>query len=116
MPRGRQRPGIPVAFRPRGFPAYVGGEESYRGAGFKKNRLLALARDGYRCTACGRTPESGATLSVDHIIPWAIGGSNDLSNLRTLCEICHHPGVVDVAESGTAKLIARRRPEAPAPG
>ena len=47
-------------------------------------------RDGYRCGNCG----SKTNLHVHHIVPLARGGTNQLSNLRTLCEDCHkkiHP-------------------------
>lgn len=44
-----------------------------------------LERDGYACVQCGAT----APLEVDHIVPLAGGGSNEMSNLRTLCRACH---------------------------
>jgi len=54
-------------------------------------RNQILKRDGYRCRICGRTHH----LQVHHIIPLSRGGSNDPSNLITLCVVCHaaqHPG------------------------
>ena len=53
-------------------------------------RLLALQRDNYECGNC----KSNKNLHVHHIVPLSRGGSNNLSNLRTLCEDCHkklHP-------------------------
>ena len=53
-------------------------------------RSSALSRDGHRCGNCGSTNN----LHVHHIVPMSKGGSNILSNLRTLCEDCHarlHP-------------------------
>lgn len=53
-------------------------------------RGAALARDDYRCGNCGST----VGLMVHHIVPLSKGGTNSLSNLRTLCEECHkklHP-------------------------
>lgn len=44
-----------------------------------------MARDGYRCLCCG----SKKRLSKDHIQPIASGGSNDISNLQTLCIPCN---------------------------
>lgn len=41
-------------------------------------------RDGRRCVLCGATANQ-----VDHIIPYCDGGSDDPSNLRTLCGPCH---------------------------
>lgn len=44
-------------------------------------REFIYARDGYRCLECG-TPDD---LSLDHIIPWSIGGPDTEDNLQTLC-------------------------------
>ena len=43
-------------------------------------------RDGYRCRYCGGY-EGG--LSLDHIMPWSRGGSDDPSNLATACAPCN---------------------------
>jgi len=53
-------------------------------------RKKALKRDGYQCGNCGSTNR----LHVHHIVPLSKDGTNNLSNLRTLCEGCHkklHP-------------------------
>jgi 5-methylcytosine-specific restriction endonuclease McrA len=43
-----------------------------------------------RCAQCGRTPlADGVKLVVDHKIPRAWGGSNDVENLQPLCEDCN---------------------------
>jgi hypothetical protein len=44
-------------------------------------RWSVFQRDGHACSACG----SQSDLTVNHIHPVALGGNNDLSNLRTLC-------------------------------
>ncbi len=51
-----------------------------------KKRLEVWKRDLYTCKICGK---SGVELHVDHIIPVAKGGINDLSNLQTLCVLCN---------------------------
>ncbi len=51
-------------------------------------RVNVLTRDNYRCVFCGVTSKE-APLEVDHIIPFAQGGSNDPSNLQTLCRRCN---------------------------
>ncbi|MEJ7824827.1 MAG: HNH endonuclease [Solirubrobacteraceae bacterium] len=43
-----------------------------------------LYRDAYRCALCDRQADE-----VDHITPLAWGGSDDPSNLGSLCRDCH---------------------------
>lgn len=63
-------------------------------------RAVVLERDGYRCRACGWKPgdptAAGASgleifrgLEVDHVHPKALGGSDGLDNLQTLCSLCN---------------------------
>ena len=40
------------------------------------------------CAICNRGG-NGIELHVDHIVPRSLGGSDDYSNLRTLCGECH---------------------------
>lgn len=42
-------------------------------------------RDGWECVHCG----SHRDLTVDHVIPVALGGTNDMDNLQTLCRPCN---------------------------
>ncbi|MEG3439436.1 HNH endonuclease [Pannus brasiliensis CCIBt3594] len=51
-------------------------------------RDYVYRRDNYQCQSCGKR-ETDTGLSIDHIIPLAIGGSNDISNLQTLCLSCN---------------------------
>ncbi len=53
----------------------------------EKLRFQVLQRDGYRCRACGRSPEKdGVTLQIDHILPVDWGGETVLDNLQALCD------------------------------
>jgi predicted restriction endonuclease len=51
-------------------------------------RVAVLHRDGYKCVFCGRNAKQ-VQLEVDHKVPFSKGGSNDLSNLQTLCFDCN---------------------------
>lgn len=51
-------------------------------------RKYVFQRDRLQCQSCGKTCQE-TTLNIDHIIPLATGGSNDISNLQTLCSQCN---------------------------
>jgi len=55
----------------------------------KDKRLSIYIRDGFACPYCGSTIEDGITLSLDHIIPYSHGGSNNEGNLITCCGKCN---------------------------
>jgi 5-methylcytosine-specific restriction endonuclease McrA len=52
--------------------------------GRPSRRLLAyvLRRDGYRCAWCG-----GTATTADHVVPRALGGSDDPANLVAACDL-----------------------------
>jgi len=67
--------------------------ESYNGkCGWLAKRFKVLHRDGFRCMYCGKSPEDGdeVRLEVDHIIPRAIGGGDEINNLLTACRECNN--------------------------
>ncbi len=47
-----------------------------------------LERNRSQCQSCGKTTLD-TELTIDHIIPLANGGSNDISNLQILCRSCN---------------------------
>jgi hypothetical protein len=53
-----------------------------------KDRWEVLKRDHYRCVKCGARPPN-VGLEIDHIHPFSKGGSNEVSNLQTLCNLCN---------------------------
>ncbi|WP_280448416.1 HNH endonuclease [Nocardia brasiliensis] len=54
----------------------------------KRVRYEVLRRDNFTCRYCGgSTPE--VTLTVDHVIPVALGGGDDPSNLVAACKDCN---------------------------
>ena len=52
---------------------------------WKKKAAWVKQRDGYRCTECGETEG----LVCHHIVRPQHGGTDDSSNLKTLCRRCH---------------------------
>src|SRR5215475_3670258 len=54
-----------------------------------KKRLAIYLRDGLACAYCGRSIEDEARLTLDHLTPHSLGGSNAAGNLVTACLICN---------------------------
>ncbi|RLP68380.1 HNH endonuclease [Mycetocola reblochoni] len=50
-----------------------------------KERMTVFRRDSYRCRYCGDDEQ----LTVDHVVAWSRGGSDELDNLQTLCLSCN---------------------------
>lgn len=48
-------------------------------------RTAVYDRDGHACVQCGATED----LTLDHIHPWSLGGSDTYENLRVLCRSCN---------------------------
>jgi hypothetical protein len=48
-------------------------------------RMSIFERDDYRCQRCS----SRTKLTIDHVWPWAKGGTDDPDNLQTLCKPCN---------------------------
>lgn len=54
----------------------------------RRVRFEVLRRDNYTCRYCGaKAPD--VPLTVDHVIPTTLGGSDDPSNLVTACRDCN---------------------------
>lgn len=69
---------------------------------WKETRLEVLKRDKYRCLSCGIGVTS-AQADIHHVLPRSRGGSDELSNLITLCDGCHaaqHPNQAAVLARG----------------
>lgn len=54
-----------------------------------EKRLAIYLRDGMACAYCGATLEDGAKLTLDHLTPHSIGGTNEAGNLVTCCHRCN---------------------------
>lgn len=54
------------------------------GPNYPRIRKAVLVRDNFTCWLCG-----GRADAVDHVLPYALGGSNRPSNLRAVCGECN---------------------------
>ena len=52
----------------------------------KRTRFEVLRRDNYTCRYCRSTDNP---LTIDHVVPEALGGSDDPSNLVAACKDCN---------------------------
>ncbi len=48
-------------------------------------KVSVFERDGWKCLNC----HSRKKLTVDHILPKSLGGSDKKNNLQTLCKCCN---------------------------
>ena len=74
----------------------------------KSVRFSVFDRDNYTCRYCGKTIEDGITLEVDHVIPRAKGGGDEIGNLVTACFDCNR-GKSDKEIGATAPETERDR-------
>jgi len=73
---------------------------------WSKIRAGVLARDKYRCVECG-TRCGNADGDVHHLLPRSAGGTDEPSNLVTICDGCHaayHPKLA----GGLARRVIER--------
>ena len=59
------------------------------GAAWDKLRKVVMARDKHLCQACLKSGRVTVGNHVDHILPKAKGGTDDLTNLQVLCAPFH---------------------------
>ena len=73
--------------------------------GFENTKAMVLNRDNYTCQCC-KGKHKDSKLEVHHIIFRSQGGSDEKSNLITLCHTCHknlHSGKVKLKLKGKMK-------------
>ena len=93
------RPPIHQTYKPAPVKRKSAWERGYDGVWNKGARRAALNRDKWRCVMCGQKLFLKKQMAhVDHIIDKVDGGTDDLSNLRSLCHSCHSKRTVK--ESG----------------
>lgn len=72
----------------------------------KRLRFEVLRRDNYQCRYCGAKPPETA-LRVDHVVPEALGGRAEPTNLVTSCEPCNNGKSSVVLDSPTVDDVAQ---------
>lgn len=67
------------------------GNRHQRGYGklWDKIRVTVMQQANSRCQHCLKQGRYTLATQVDHIIPKAKGGTDDITNLQALCEQCH---------------------------
>ncbi|MFF1962965.1 HNH endonuclease [Streptomyces sp. NPDC058232] len=76
-------------------------------------RFEVFRRDAFRCRYC-RVTAWTAPLTVDHVMPVVLGGTDDIGNLVTACEPCNSgKGSMTPDERLRAALEATMRPSHP---
>lgn len=71
----------------------------------KRLRFEILRRDNHQCRYCGATAPD-ATLTIDHVVPAALGGGDDPTNLVTACRDCNAGKSSISADAGIVADVA----------
>ena len=53
-------------------------------------RKRVLERDQFFCQKCYLEDKTGKLLQINHILPVYLNGRDEIKNLITLCQDCHH--------------------------
>lgn len=75
--------GGPRGWCPRHDPGPFAGTAAMP-TGWGRIRAAVLRRDRHRCVRCGLP-----AVTVNHITARALGGTDEMSNLESLCRRCH---------------------------
>jgi len=67
------------------------------GRQWRKLKILVHERDNWACCSCGRVTME---LECDHIVNTAQGGTDDMSNLQSLCKPCHNTKSLEESRAG----------------
>lgn len=59
------------------------------GRPWRRLRDAILQRDGFLCRPCAAAGRVRLATQVDHIVGKARGGSDDETNLQSICDPCH---------------------------
>jgi hypothetical protein len=88
----------PIVYYPNSYGQLIPKKKKKNKSLGPNKRVTLLARDGNSCHYCdevmGLPKDNGKhypqEITIDHIVPRSIGGSNMLSNLVLACYRCNH--------------------------
>ena len=77
--------------KPSNWYKWGRGTTTERGYGhaWRKIRAVRLKIDNGLCVMCKQQNKVEQATEVDHIIEKAAGGTDDIDNLQSLCNVCH---------------------------
>lgn len=70
------------------------------GSAWRRLRTQILQRDSYLCQSCKAQGRYVTATDVDHILAKAHGGTDDPSNLQSLCRSCHQTKTATEGRAG----------------
>ena len=72
----------------------------------KEIRKQLIERDGITCYLCGKKTTT-SNRQVEHVVPHAKGGTDDISNLKIACKVCNRKKGKTNLDDFVHKEIAR---------
>ncbi|PJE24742.1 MAG: HNH endonuclease [Mycobacterium sp.] len=91
-----------------------GGDSRTSTPAWRRVRRQARTDLEYQCAGCGADGQD-VRLELDHVVPAAEGGADDIDNAQWLCEACHKPKTQAEAKRGQARQPSRPRRRRPRP-
>jgi hypothetical protein len=76
----------------------------------KRLRFEIFRRDGHTCRYCGASAPD-VKLTIDHVVPIALGGGDDPDNLVTACAECNAGKSSSVPDAPTIADVASKQAE-----
>lgn len=73
------------------------------GRPWRRLRDRVISRDAGLCQPCERAGRISLATEVDHIIPQAEGGKDDVDNLQAICIDCHKAKTQEEAARGVKR-------------
>ena len=70
-------------------------------------RAAVIAKRGRTCMYCGKGPLYKKALHLDHIVPRALGGKDEVQNLIVSCRLCNQRK----GKKEAAKFVLDRIPQ-----